>query len=404
MGVFQAVRLSDKVYWVGAIDWGIRDFHGYSTDRGSTYNAYLICSDRITLVDTVKRPFMDEMMQRISSVIDPSEIDMIVSNHSEMDHSGSLPETAEAVKPSRIIASPMGAKALAGHFHWGSDKVETVSTGDSIDLGGATLEFLETRMLHWPDSMVSYLPEDRVLFSQDGFGMHLASSERFDDQLPLDLLEDQARKYYANILMPYSQLVRGLLGKLEGMGLQIDLLCPDHGPVWRENISWILDRWASWAAGRPSRKAVVIYDTMWGSTGKMARAVTEGLAGQGISVRMLPLRETHISDVATAVLEASAMVVGSPTLNGRIFPSVAECLNYLGGLKPAGMIGATFGSYGWSGEAVGELSGILAGMKVRLVGEGLKTVYVPDGPALEQARELGETVAREIASLTRGGE
>ena len=404
MGAFQAVRLSDRVHWVGAIDWGVRDFHGYSTDRGSTYNAYLVKSDRITLVDTVKRPFMDEMMQRISSVTDPSAIDVIVSNHSEMDHSGSLPETVRAVEPSRVIASPMGARALAGHFHWGSDMVETVSTGDSIDLGGATLQFLETRMLHWPDSMVSYMPEDRILFSQDGFGMHLASTERFDDQLPLALLEDEARKYYANILMPYSQLVKGLLGKLEGMGLQIDLLCPDHGPVWRENIGWILDRWASWALKKPSRKAVVIYDTMWGSTRKMAEAVTEGIAGLGVSVRLLPLRETHISDVATAVLEASALAVGSPTLNGRIFPSVAECLNYLGGLRPAGMIGASFGSYGWSGEAVGELNGILEGMKVKLVGEGLRTVYVPDVPVLDQARELGETVAREVVSLAQGGE
>ncbi len=402
MSVFQAVRLTDRVYWVGAIDWALRDFHGYSTNRGSTYNAYLIMSDRITLVDTVKRPFFEEMMQRISSVVDPSGIDIIVSNHSEMDHSGSLPETMRAVGPSRVIASHMGSKALSAHFHWEADTVETMGTGDSIDLGGLSLRFIETRMLHWPDSMVSYLPEEKVLFSQDGFGMHLASTERFDDQLPLDLLEAEARKYYANILMPYSPLVKGLLGNLKKMDLDIGLLCPDHGPVWRRGIQWILDRWAYWAEARPVPRAVVIYDTMWGSTKSMAEAVAEGLAGEGISTRILPLRATDISDIASEVLESSAIVVGSPTLNGRIFPSVAECLNYIGGLRPAGRIGASFGSYGWSGEAVKELDGLLEGMKVRLVGDGLRTLYVPDSSALMEAVELGRTVGRELNGMLKG--
>ena len=404
MDLFKAVKLTENVYWVGAIDWAIRDFHGYSTGRGTTYNAYLILSEKITLIDTVKKPFFEEMMMRISSVIDPSGIEIIVSNHSEMDHTGSLPQTIAAVKPDKVYASPMGSRALAAHFHWEDDPIEVVKTGDSIDLGNMRIDIIETRMLHWPDSMVSYLAEEKMLFSQDGFGMHLASTERFDDELPLSLLEAEARKYYANILMPFSPLVTALLGNLGKMALEIDLLCPDHGPVWRSNIDWILGKWGSWAEKKHRAKAVVIYDTMWNSTRRMAEAVMEGLTLEGVSGILMPLRASHISDIAAEVLEASALIVGSPTINGRIFPSVAECMNYLGGLKPGNLVGASFGSYGWSGEAVRELNGLLEGMKVELVSDGLRTIYVPDEHVLEESVNLGRSVGRRIIEICGGKE
>ncbi len=404
MDLFKAVKLTESVYWVGSIDWAVRDFHGYSTGRGTTYNAYLILSEKITLIDTVKKPFFEEMMMRISSIIDPSEIDIIVSNHSEMDHTGALPQTIAAVKPEKVYASPMGSRALAAHFHWEDDPIEVVKTGDSIDLGNMRIEVIETRMLHWPDSMVSYLPEEKILFSQDGFGMHLASAERFDDELEFSVLEAEARKYYANILMPFSPLVTALLGNLGKMELEIDLLCPDHGPVWRSNIDWILEKWGSWAEKKPCPKAVVIYDTMWNSTRKMGEAVLEGLTMEGISSILMPLRASHISDIAAEVLDASALIVGSPTINGRIFPSVAECMNYLGGLKPKNLVGAAFGSYGWSGEAVKELNGLLESMKVELVSEGLSTVYVPDEQVLEESVNLGRNVGRRILEICGGVE
>lgn len=404
MDVFKAVKLTENVYWVGVIDWAVRDFHGYSTGRGSTYNAYLILAEKITLIDTVKKPFLDEMMMRISSVIEPSRIEIIISNHSEMDHTGSLPDMISAVNPDKVYASPMGSKALSAHFHWEEDPIEVVKTGESIDLGNMSIEFIETRMLHWPDSMVSYLPEEKILFSQDGFGLHLASVERFDDELSLSLLEEEARKYYANILMPFSPLVTSLLGNLEKMEIEIDLLCPDHGPVWRSNIDWILGKWASWAERKPRSRAVVLYDTMWNSTRSMAEAVVEGLTQEGVSSRLMPLRASHISDIAAEVLEASALIVGSPTINGRIFPSVAECMNYLGGLKPGNLVGAAFGSYGWSGEAVRELNGLLEGMKVELVSEGLRAVYVPDERVLEESVNLGRTVGRRIIEICGGAE
>ena len=279
---------------------------------------------------------------------------------------------------------------------------DIVKTGDSINLGNMNIEFIETRMLHWPDSMVSYLPDEKVLFSQDGFGMHLASTERFDDELPLSLLNEEARKYYANILMPFSPLVTSLLGNMKKMDLEIDLLCPDHGPVWRSNISWILGKWKGWAEKKPFPKAVVVYDTMWGSTKKIAECIVEGLSREGVSSNLMPLRASHISDIATEVLEASALVVGSPTINGRIFPSVAECMNYLGGLKPKNLAGAAFGSYGWSGEAVKELNGLLRDMNVELVTEGLRNIYVPNREMLEQAVELGRSVGRRVMVINGG--
>jgi flavorubredoxin len=399
MSCYSARKLTDKVYWVGAIDWTVRDFHGYLTSRGSTYNAYLILADRITLIDTVKKPFLDEMMTRISSVIDPGEIHYVVSNHSEMDHSGCLPEVIEAAHPEKIFASTLGRNALQNHFHFPDDPITMVKNGDTLSLGNMNISFLETRMLHWPDSMVSYLQEEKVLFSQDGFGMHLASSERFDDELSEHILREEAAKYYANILLPFSPLVTALIDKLLSMDIDISLLCPDHGPVRRSGIADIIGLWKTWAEQRPSRKAVVVYDTMWQSTAALAGAVCDGLSSEGISVRVMPLSTSHRSDVATAVLDSGALLVGTPTINGQIFPSVADCMTYLRGLKPKNLIGGVFGSYGWSGEGTGHIEKILEEMKIPLAGECVSVNYVPASAALEKARALGVSVGSRLAEI-----
>jgi flavorubredoxin len=276
MEPFTAVKIADRVFWVGAIDWGIRNFHGYETSRGTTYNAYLVMADRVTLVDTVKKGFADEMLSRISSVVAPSKIELVVSHHSEMDHSGSLPEVIETVKPDKVFASANGVKALRDHFHL-DHEVTAVADGEKLILGDAELTFLETKMLHWPDSMISYLAEERLVFSQDGFGMHLASSERFDDELDATVLEQEAAKYFANILLPFSPLVKKLIDRLDGLALDVKLLCPDHGPVWRKDVAGIIARWRNWAEQKPTMKAVVVYDSMWHSTEFMARAIADGL-------------------------------------------------------------------------------------------------------------------------------
>ena len=392
---FSAVRVTDRVHWVGAVDWSLRDFHGYSTSRGSTYNAYLVLAEKVTLIDAVKAPFQDELLARIASVIDPERIDYIVSNHAEMDHSGSLPGVAARVKPQRVFASKMGCKALEAHFHDGIEIAE-VADGEQLDLGDCKLSFFETKMCHWPDSMVSYLHEDELLFSQDAFGMHLASSERFDDELPEWLLGQEAAKYYANILLPLSSFVAKALAKLTASGLSFRIIAPDHGPVWRKDVAGIVDSYARWARQERAATAVVVYDTMWQSTAKMARAIADGAAAGGARVKVLPLSGAHRSDVATEILDAGALLVGSPTINNQLFPTVADVLCYLKGLKPAGLIGAAFGSFGWGGEAVKLLAAALDEMGVEQVAEPLKVQYVPDAAAIEQCRRLGLTVAEKL--------
>jgi flavorubredoxin len=256
--IYRAVPVTEDVWWVGAIDWNVRDFHGYKTQRGSTYNAYLIMADRITLIDTVKAPFREEMMARIASVVDPARVDYIVSNHSEPDHSGALPETMAEIRPEKVFASATGVKTLREHFGF-SGELSAVADGERLSLGNRTLTFMETRMLHWPDSMFAYLNEEELLFSQDAFGMHLASLERFDDEIDPALLEYEAATYYANILLPYSPLVLKLLEKVTAAGLDFRTIAPDHGPIWRKDIAGILARYGKWAAQKPTAKAVVVY-------------------------------------------------------------------------------------------------------------------------------------------------
>jgi flavorubredoxin len=250
---FKAFQISDRVYWVGAIDWELRNFHGYLTSRGTTYNAYLILADKITLIDTVKASFTGEMLARITSVVDPSRIDYIVSNHAEMDHSGSLPQVVTDVRPEKVVASPKGVEALREHFHW-DVPVEAVKTGERLELGSDAIRFVEARMLHWPDSMFSYLEGERVLFTNDAFGMHYASAERFADELEPTVWRYEAAKYFANILLPFSSIITKFLEKLPAHRFELGMIAPDHGPIWRREPERIVQLYAEWAAQQPTRK------------------------------------------------------------------------------------------------------------------------------------------------------
>lgn len=394
---FKAEKITDRVYWVGAIDWGLRDFHGYATSRGSTYNAFLVTGETKTvLIDTVKAPFKEEMMRRIASVVDPQQIDVIVSNHSEMDHSGLLGIVSREVNAETVYASTQGAKALAQHGIL--DNAVAVKDGQTLDIGGGTLTFFETRMCHWPDSMVTYLDADKLLFSQDAFGMHLASNERFADQIESGVLNYELTKYYANILMHLAPFIEKALVKLAPLREKIDIVAPDHGPIYRttDDIDAVLASYARWSSQEKIRKAIVVYDTMWESTAKLARMVAEGISSRGVSVRVLPLSGSHRSDVATELLESAALVVGSPTLNNGLFPTLADCLTYLKGLKPKTLIGAAFGSYGWSGEAPKLLHARLEEMGVKLLQDPYRCRYVPAEDDLVAARQLGEAIGQKV--------
>jgi len=389
----KAVRISDKVYWVGAIDWGVRDFHGYLTSRGTTYNAYLIMAEKPVLIDTVKSNFYGEMYARVASVTDPANVKIIVSNHSEMDHSGGLCRAVEDMKPERIFASAMGVKALAAHFHH-KYNIEAVKEGETLDIGGDKLSFLESRMLHWPDSMVSFLQGEGILFSNDIFGMHLASGKRFDDESPD--WHHEAKKYYANIVLPYSDMVLAFLRKFQASGIKPRIIAPDHGPIWRKDLTSIVDLYVKWATQKPQDRAVVVYDTMWNSTEKMAAAIADGLMAGGTRTQVMCLKSHHRSDIITELLDAGAIAAGSPTLNRNIFPTMADTLTYVKSLQPKNLKSLAFGSYGWGGEAVAQVAAILNEMKTQPVQDPIKVQYVPDETALMKCYEAGQTLSKAL--------
>jgi flavorubredoxin len=390
------IEILKDIHWVGAVDWNIRDFHGYSIYRGTTYNAFLILDEKITLFDTVKKGFESELLHHIRRIIDPTKIDYLVVNHVEMDHSGLVPEVVDLVKPEKIFCSERGRKALLAHFRREDWPYEVVGTGDTISLGKKTVEFMETRMLHWPDSMFSYIPEDHLLISSDAFGQHVATAERFDDEVDLSMLLGHAAKYYANIILPYSNLVQKLLSTVREMDLKVDMIAPDHGLIWRRNPGKILECYDEWSQQRSKVKALVIYDTMWHSTEMMAKAIVDGLAQEGVSVQLFDLSTNHRSDIITEVLDAGALVIGSPTLNNGMLPRMADFLHYMKGLRPANKIGAAFGSYGWSGEAVKLINAIMEEMKFTVIDPGIKVQYVPAHDDLQKCVELGRKAAKAL--------
>ena len=390
------VEVKNGIHWVGAVDWSVRDFHGYSTPKGTTYNAYLVLDDKITLFDTVKKPFKGDLLHNIYKVVEPAKIDYLVVNHVEPDHSGALPEMMEIIKPEKLFCSPMGKKALLDHYHREDWPYEVVETGRRISLGKRTVTFMETRMVHWPDSMFSYIEEEALLIANDAFGHHWATSERFNDQVDAAELMAHSTKYFANILLPYTGLIEKLLGKVREMGLKIEIIAPDHGLIWRDNPLQIVAAYEQWVKQIPKQKAVVVFDSMWNSTETMAKAISDGLIEGGLSTKLMDLRVEHRSDVITELFDAKAVVVGSSTLNNGMLPRMADMLCYMRGLRPKNKIAAAFGSYGWSGEAVKQMTGILEEMKFKVVSPGINLQYVPDHAGLKKCVELGREIAREV--------
>jgi flavorubredoxin len=389
------IEITDGIYWVGSIDWNIRDFHGYSTNQGTTYNAYLILDEKITLIDSVKNEFSDELISNIGTIIDPKKIAYVISNHTEMDHSGGLARVMHKVGEEKpLFCSKMGHKNLSRHFtqNWNYRPVEN---GEELNLGRRTVTFLETRMLHWPDSMFSYLKEDKILFSSDAFGQHYAGIERFDDQVG-DAIMPHAKKYFANILLLYAPLILKLVDTVTEMGLSLDMICPDHGIMWRQDPMKIINAYIEWSLQKPKRKALVVYDTMWHSTEKMANAIVDALAQQGVDARPMHLRKWHRSGIMTEVLDAGAIIVGSPTLNNGLFPTVSDFLTYMKGLKPQNKVAAAFGSYGWSGESVKLINSQLEEMNFDVIDPGVKIQYVPGQKDLEACYDLGVKIAKAL--------
>ena len=389
------VSLTEGINWVGAVDWDARDFHGYVTRRGTSYNAYLIQDEKIALVDTVKQTFSSELLRNICELVDPSKIDYIIINHIEMDHSSSLPIIAKHAKNATIVASQRGKDGIAKHY--GPDfEIQVVNTGDTLKLGNRTLSFVEAPMLHWPDSMFTYVVEDKILMPNDAFGQHLASAQRFDDEVDEHVLMEEAATYYANILMPLAPLITRKIQEVVKMGIPIEMIAPSHGVIWRSDPSKIIKAYADWSSNTSKNKVVIVFDTMWGSTDKMARAIAEGVTSKGVDVKLMKLRAANRTEVMTEILDAKAVVVGSPTLNNGMFPTIGSFLTYATGLKPKGKLWSFFGSYGWGGGAVKNMTEIAQKAGFQTNEQKIEVKFVPESEDLKKCTEFGQQIATKI--------
>lgn len=383
--MFDAIQISPDVYWVGVIDWNERIFDGHAIDRGTTYNAYLILDEHVTLIDTCKPTHFNEMRERIQSVIDPSKIEYIVSNHGEMDHSGSIPSIMK-LAPNATIASskPKGVQTLQA-FYGDAYEYLPVASGDTLCIGKRTLTFTATPMVHWPDNMVTYSDVDRILFSNDAFGQHIATMDRFDDETDLAQVMDEAKRYYANIVMPFSKNVQKVMPTVKS--LDIAQIAPSHGVIWRSNVATIVDAYSEWCLQEPKQEAVVIYDSMYGTTEKMAQCIAQTLAQEGYDTTLMNLEVNDVSRAITAIMDAKIVAVGSPTLNQGMMPTVAAFLESLKGLTPHGRSGLAFGSYGWIKNGQQEIAEMLEKAHYQMLAEPISHLWTIDEEGLAALSE-----------------
>jgi len=391
------VELAKGVYWVGVVDWGLRHFHGHelSTHRGSSYNAYLILDEKTVLVDTAWSPFQEEFLQNVRQLVDPAKIDIVVVNHSEPDHSGSLPAVMRHCPNATVVVSKRGADSVPGHYHqkW---NFKVVGTGDKISIGKRELTFVEATMLHWPDSMFTYLAPDGILMPNDAFGQHYAANFRFNDQVNPQELYEEALKYFANILTPYANRVGPKIDELLAMKVPVNIIAPSHGIIWRKDPLQIVEKYRDWAAQKGNPTAVVLYDTMWQATRRMAEAIGDGLTAEGVSHKLFHVAISDRNDVLTEIFQARGVVIGSPTLNNGVLASVSPILEDLRGLRFQNKVGAAFGSYGWSGEAVKLIEEHFAKCNIPLASKGVGAKWQPTEQDLQACMALGREVGRRV--------
>ena len=394
-----AKKITDKVTWVGKIDWELTTFHGdeLSTHRGSSYNAYLVRDQKVALIDTVWKPYDREFVTRLKQEIDLKDIDYIVMNHNEIDHSGALVELMREIPEVPIYCTAKGEVIIRGHYHQDWNFVN-VKTGDTLSLGENTLTFIEATMLHWPDTMFTYLSGENILFSNDGFGQHFASESLFDDKVDLCEIMYEAEKYYANILNPFSMMAKKKVADLLAMNLPIDLICPSHGVIWRKNIPLIIEKYQQWADAYQTDQVTIVYDTMWQSTRLMAQAIADGIhaASPDTTVMLMNAAHDDKNDILTQMFRSKAVLVGSPTVNNGFTYAIAGILEMAKGLKFKKKKAAAFGSYGWSGEASKLITEHLQKAGFEIVNDGIRTLWVPDEDALKQARDYGEAFAQAL--------
>ncbi len=392
-----AIQIQKGVYWVGAVDWNVRSFHGhtFNTKRGSTYNAYLIVDEKIALIDSVYGPFSKELIANISEIVSPEKIDYMVVNHVETDHSGAVPEIMKLCPKARVIGTEK-CKLGMNRNYYGNWDWQTVKSGDKISLGKNNLVFLEAPMLHWPDSMFTYIPELQLLMPNDAFGQHIATSKRFDDEIDPYELMDEAAAYYANILLPFSPLVIRKIEEVVKMGIPIGMIAPSHGIIWRKDPMKIINAYLKWAKNETKAKVVIAYETMWKSTEIMAKRIGDGIASTGVQVIIANISEKDNTDIIKEMLNAKGILIGSSTHGNDMLPRLAGFLSFLKDMKPKGRVGAAFGSYGWAGGAAKKIEEKLSETGIEVIQPLIQCQFVPDKAEMQKLFEYGAAFGNKV--------
>lgn len=400
MEVFMKKHIKNNVNWVGKIDWELRKFHGeeLSTHSGSSYNSYLIKEEKTVLIDTVWSPFADDFVKNLEQEVDLETIDYIIINHGENDHSGALVNLMEKIPNTPIYCSQNAIGSLNGQYHkdW---NLNVVKTGDTLDIGnGKSLVFVEMRMLHWPDSMATYLTGDNILFSNDAFGQHFACEHLFNDLADPCTLNEEAMKYYANILNPFNKILKRKLEEIIKLNLDIDIIATSHGVVWRDNPMQIVEKYQAWCEDYQEDQITVIYDTMWNGTKKMAEKIAEGvqLASPNSTVKLFNISKSDDNDLATEVFKSKAIIVGSPTVSNSVLRSLVGFLHYMKELKFRNKKATAFGCYGWSGESPKVLMDMLDAAGFETVGDSLKINWNMTSEQEKEAIAFGENFAKQL--------
>jgi flavorubredoxin len=392
--------LREGIDWVGHLDWTVRDFHSYHTERGTTYNAYLVRDRQTALIDTVKGLYADQLLRNLSALAEPARVAYVICNHAEPDHAGALPQVMAALPHATLVCDRRCQSTLSQYYDTSGWKIRLVATGDTLPLGSRTLCFVETPMVHWPESMFTYVPEEKLLFSMDAFGQHLATSERFDDQVPLCTVMSEAKTYYANIVMPFGKSVAACLKK--AAELQIEMIAPAHGVIWRSRAAEILKAYENWSLCRPKPKVLVIYDTMWESTAAMAGAIAQGASLPAVETKLIHVRRTNLTQIATEVIDAATIAFGSSTLNRDMMPLAAAVLSYLKGLRPTGKAAFAFGSYGWDPGGPKAVDEALRAMRWEILREPIRAQYRPTREVLDECAAAGKMLGEKAREMAAG--
>jgi anaerobic nitric oxide reductase flavorubredoxin len=389
-------EVMDSVYWVGKIDWELRKFHGeeYTTMRGSTYNSYLVMDQKVALIDTVWEPFAKEYVQSLSKTIDLDKIDYIIANHAEIDHSGALTELMTVLPDRPIYCTKNGIKSLKGHYHKDWNFI-TVKTGDKLSLGNRELVFVEAPMLHWPDSMFCYLTKSNILFSNDAFGQHYASEFMYNDLVSQTELWNEAIKYYANILTPFSPLVKKKINEILAMKLPLTMICPSHGVMWRREPTQIVEKYLEWASDYKENQITIVYDTMWNATRRIAESIADGIILRDPTVRLKVFNAAKAdkTEIITEIFKSKTVLMGSSTINRGILNAIGGILEQIRGLGFKGKNAASFCSYGWSGEARSILEELLNKGGFTIIPEGPKVMWYPGDDDINNCKEFGKMIA-----------